>query len=138
MRLQDAYAVVVTDRLAECRDFYARWLGFQVVFEASWFVYLSSAGDRPTASPSWRATTRPSHRGRRRFRPRHVPHPAGRDATAEFERLRGAGLPIAYPLRDEAWGQRRFGLFDPAGMWVDVVEQIDPAPGFWDRYVSPS
>jgi hypothetical protein len=23
-------------------------------------------------------------------------------------------------------------------MWVDVVEQIDPAPGFWDRYASPS
>jgi len=55
VRLQDAYPVVVTDRLVACRDFYTRWLGFQVVFEASWFVYLASgapstdasAGDRP-------------------------------------------------------------------------------------------
>jgi hypothetical protein len=38
-------------------------------------------------------------------------------------------------LRAEPFGQRRFGLFDPAGTWIDVVEQIDPAPGWWDRYV---
>jgi catechol 2,3-dioxygenase-like lactoylglutathione lyase family enzyme len=35
MRLQDAYPIVVTDKLAECRDFYTRWCGFQVVLEAS-------------------------------------------------------------------------------------------------------
>jgi hypothetical protein len=31
--------------------------------------------------------------------------------------------------------QRRFGLFDPAGVWIDVVEQIEPAPGWWDKYL---
>ena len=49
MRLQDLYAVIVTDRHAECRDFYVRWLGFRVVFEASWFVYLAADGVRPFA-----------------------------------------------------------------------------------------
>ena len=47
MQLQDAYAIIVTDKLAECRAFYTRWLDFQVVFEASWFVYLASSGERP-------------------------------------------------------------------------------------------
>jgi catechol 2,3-dioxygenase-like lactoylglutathione lyase family enzyme len=47
MRLADAYPVIVTTRLTECRDFYTRWLGFQILFEASWFVYLASAGDPP-------------------------------------------------------------------------------------------
>jgi hypothetical protein len=42
---------------------------------------------------------------------------------------------IALSLRDEPFGQRRFGLFDPAGVWIDVVEQIESAPGWWDRYV---
>jgi uncharacterized glyoxalase superfamily protein PhnB len=56
------------------------------------------------------------------------------DAAAEFERLQQAGLSIDHPLRDEPWGQRRFGLRDPAGVWVDVVQQIEPQPGFWDRY----
>ena len=31
MQLQDAYAIIVTDKLTECRDFYTRWLGFRVV-----------------------------------------------------------------------------------------------------------
>jgi hypothetical protein len=32
-------------------------------------------------------------------------------------------------------GQRRFALRDPAGTWLDIVEQIEPAPGFWDPYL---
>ena len=50
-------------------------------------------------------------------------------AAAEFERLRKAVVPMAYPLRDEPWGQRRFALLDPAGMWVDIVQHIQAEPG---------
>ncbi len=57
------------------------------------------------------------------------------DATAEYDRFVHDGAPLALSLRDEPFGQRRFGLFDPAGVWIDVVEQIEPAPGWWDRYV---
>jgi hypothetical protein len=48
--------------------------------------------------------------------------------------LTAGGLEVADPLTDEPFGQRRFGFHDPAGVWIDVVEQIDSAPGFWDRY----
>jgi hypothetical protein len=34
----------------------------------------------------------------------------------------------AYPI------ERRFAAVDPGGMWVDVVEQIEPEPGWWDRH----
>jgi len=57
------------------------------------------------------------------------------DAAAEFDRLTGSGLSIAYPLHDEPWGQRRFALYDPSGTWLDVIQQIDPAPGFRDKYL---
>jgi hypothetical protein len=33
------------------------------------------------------------------------------------------------------WGQRRFALHDPSGTWVDVIQPIDPQPGFWDKYL---
>ncbi len=59
------------------------------------------------------------------------------DAGAEYERFRQGGAAIGLPLRDGPFGQRRFGLFDPAGVWVDVVEQIEPAAGWWDRYMPP-
>jgi uncharacterized glyoxalase superfamily protein PhnB len=135
MHLKDLYAIVVTARRTECRDFYVRWFGFQVAFEASWFVYLAATGDHPF--------------GLAFMAPEHPSEPPGaeafsgkgllitlqvEDAAAEFERVRAGGLAIAQPLRDEPWGQRRFAVRDPAGTWVDVVQQIDPAPGFWERY----
>ena len=59
------------------------------------------------------------------------------DAAGAYARFRDGGAPVDLPLRDESFGQRRFGLFDPAGVWIDVVEQIDPEPGWWDRYLQP-
>ena len=136
MVVEDAYPIIVTDKLAECRDFYTRRLGFQPAFEASWFVYLASAGDRPHGI-AFMAADHPSQppgpetfTGKGMFLTLQVA-----DAAAEFERLSSAGVPIAYPLRDEPWGQRRFGLLDPAGTWVDVVQHIEPQPGFWDPYI---
>ncbi|HEX6211651.1 MAG TPA: VOC family protein [Methylomirabilota bacterium] len=136
MKLEDAYPVVVTERLSECREFYTRQLGFQIGFEASWFVYLHSSGDRPHAL-AFMAADHPSQppgpetfSGRGMFLTLQV-----MDAAGEFTRLSAAGVPIAYALRDEPWGQRRFGLVDPNGMWVDVVQQIAPQPGFWDPYM---
>jgi catechol 2,3-dioxygenase-like lactoylglutathione lyase family enzyme len=135
MQMQDAYPIIVTDKLVECRDFYTHWLGFTVLFEASWFVYLASAGERPYGL-AFMAADHPSQppgpetfTGHGMFLTLQVA-----DAAAEFSRLRGGGLKFAYPLRDEPWGQRRFGLVDPAGLWVDVVQHIDPAPGYWDKY----
>jgi len=137
VHVKDLYTIIVTDKRAECRDFYVRWFGFQVVFEASWFVYLAAAGDHPFGI----AFLAPDH-------PSQPPGPerfGGRgllitmqvaDAAAEFERLSRAGVSIAYPLKDEPWGQRRFALVDPAGAWVDVIQTIDPVPGFWDKYLA--
>jgi catechol 2,3-dioxygenase-like lactoylglutathione lyase family enzyme len=136
MRIQDAYWVVVTPRHRECRDFYARWFAGEVVFQASWFALLAIPGDpprtlafmapdHPSAPPGPEAFT-----GRGAFLTFQVA-----DAAAEFGRLRAAGASFVYDLRDEPWGQRRFALRDPAGTWIDVVQQIESASGFWDPYI---
>lgn len=135
MQLQDSYPIIVTNKLTECREFYTRWLGFEIAFEASWFVYLASAGDRPYGI-AFMAADHPSQppgpeifNGKGMFLTLQVS-----DAAREFKRLLEAEVRIAYPLRDEPWGQRRFGLLDPSGMWLDIVQQIDPEPGYWDKY----
>lgn len=138
MQLQSAYPVIVTSRLDECREFYTKNFGFDVVFEASWFIYMASAAnpgygiafmtpDHPSRPPGPEAFS-----GKGMFLTLQVA-----DAASEHERLKNAGVAIAYPLAVEPWGQRRFGVLDPSGMWVDVVEQIEPAPGFWDKYTRP-
>lgn len=132
LRLAASYPVVVTDKLIACRDFYTRRLGFEIVFEASWFVYLSSG----STGIAFMSTDHPSQPpgpekfdGRGAFLTLQVD-----DARAAFAQLQQSGTPIAYPLRDEPWGQRRFAIVDPSGLWLDVVQQIDPAPGYWDKY----
>ena len=107
MHIKDLYSVVVTDKHRECRDFYV-------------------APDHPSQPPGPETFA-----GKGVFLTIQVA-----DAAAEFARLRQNGLSITYPLRDEPWGQRRFAVQDPAGTWVDVVEHIEPAPGYWDKYVS--
>ena len=59
------------------------------------------------------------------------------DATATYNDLKTQGLDITYPLTNEPYGQRRFGFSEPSGLWVDIVEQIEPAAGYWDKYMLP-
>ena len=138
MRLQDFYPIVVTENLARCRDFYRTLFGMEVAFEASWFVLLATDDGYPASL----AFMHPSH-------PSAPPGPepfTGKgmclefqvdDAKAEYERFVREGAPVTLHVRDEPFGQRRFGLFDPAGVWIDVVEQIEPEAGWWDRYLTP-
>jgi catechol 2,3-dioxygenase-like lactoylglutathione lyase family enzyme len=137
MRTIASYPVIVTERLKECRDFYVQFLGCNVVFEASWFVYLSSE-----QGGSWGiAFMSPDH-------PSHPPSPKAFDGNGMFltlqvenademyDQLKALEAPITYPLKVEAWGQRRFAVTDPSGVWIDIVEQIAPLAGFWDPYLT--
>lgn len=136
--VRDLYPLITTPALFEARDFYVRHFGFQVAFEASWFVYLIGPGEHETRGAVV-AFMHPDH-------PSVPPGPESfngkgmiltievSDASAMHERLGNGGAPIVHPLTDEAWGQRRFMTRDPAGVLVDVVQQIEPEVGFWDRY----
>lgn len=138
MKLEDFYPIIVTPKLFECRDFYRRWFGFEVGFESSWFIWMSSTeGTRSLAF----------------MHPDHPSAPPGpepfsglgmclefqvENVHAEYERFKSEGASIEYSLRDEPFGQRRFGLHDPAGVWIDVVQQIASAAGYWEKYlISP-
>lgn len=139
MKIRDLYPLITAPALAETRDFYVSHFGFEVAFEASWFVYLVGAAEEDSRGATL-AFMHPDH-------PSKPPGPEafnGRgmiltvevsDAAAMFDRLQGGGAPIIHPLTEEDWGQRRFMTRDPAGVLVDVVEQIAPAPGFWDQYM---
>lgn len=138
MRCADRYPIVITSQMAACRDFYVRYLGFEVGFAATWFTWLAAADG--SASIAFMTPDHPSS-----------PPPAGEpfsgrglcfelqvdDAAATLAELTAKGLPVEYPLTDEPFGQRRFGFHDPSGLWIDVVEQIAPAAGYWDRYLAP-
>jgi catechol 2,3-dioxygenase-like lactoylglutathione lyase family enzyme len=133
---EDAYSVYITKDLKASKDFYVRWLDFEVVFEATWFVYMQSSGEHkvsfalidekhPTTPPSYG-----SFNGRGSFLTLQV-----KDASQVYDKLKSKNAPITYPLKTEAWGQIRFGLTDPNGLYIDIVQQVDPAEGYWDPYM---
>lgn len=48
------------------------------------------------------------------------------DAESEYQRISALhGIDIFLALRDEPWGQRHFMLTDPAGIRIDVVQQLE-------------
>lgn len=44
----------------------------------------------------------------------------------EERRLRGEGVTITMPLREEVWGERLFQVTDPNGVIIELVEWIAP------------
>lgn len=100
-----------SDRPAETRDFLVDLLGFQVVMDIGWVDTLASPGD-------------PSHQ----INIIGSDDPAApgisievTDVDAVHAKALELGLEIAYPLRDEEWGVRRFMLRDPSGTTVNVL-----------------
>ncbi|HEV7278287.1 MAG TPA: VOC family protein [Devosiaceae bacterium] len=121
MQYLDRYPLVVTEAFPACRDFWVRHLGFSVVFENDWFVYLQAEG----ASMGFMSPDHPS------APPGPEPYAAGismelevGDAEAALAKVRASGREPDYPLTDEAFGQRRFSLRDPSGLWINIVQQL--------------
>lgn len=136
MRFTDRYPLIVTTHKNACRDFWVRHLGLEAGFDSDWFVWLASSDgslsiafmtpDHPSAPPGPEPFT-----GRGMCFEIQV-----EDAAALHAAFVAGGGRVGHPLTDEAFGQRRFGFTDPSGLWVDVVQQIEPAAGWWDRYLT--
>lgn len=133
---ESVYTVYITKHLEKSKEFYAKWFDFDIVFEASWFVYMETKGnpkfsfalideDHPSTPPSYGAFN-----GQGSFLTLQVS-----DASMMYERLKAMGAPISYHLKKEDWGQVRFGLADPNGLYIDIVQQIEPAKGYWEKYM---
>ncbi|MGD9481940.1 VOC family protein [Streptomyces sp. TRM70308] len=135
-KLTGMYPVLCTDRVAQSRDFYTRLLGFEVTFEADWYVSLRRADPaRPhelalldRTHPTLPAAYREPVRGL-------LLNFEVTDVDAEWERLvvRG-GLKPELELRTEDFGQRHFIVADPGGVLVDVITPVEPTAEYAGNY----
>jgi len=46
--------------------------------------------------------------------------------AADYARMQELGVPLAFELREEPWGDRHFALLDPNGIGVDMVTYRQP------------
>ena len=102
---------IKSDRPADTREFFVDLLGFEVAMDLGWVVTVASPTNR-----SVQVTIIGSD------------DPAAPGVSVEVDdvdalhaRAVELGLEIAYPLRDEGWGVRRFMLREPSGTTVNIV-----------------
>ena len=111
MTIQRAVPNIRSDRPAETRDFFVRLLGFEVATDLGWVVTVASptsasaqvtiVGNDDAAAPGISVEVS--------------------DVDAVHAKAMEHGFKIAYPLRDEDWGVRRFMLREPSGTMVNVL-----------------
>lgn len=104
---------LTTERPAEVRDFFTGLLGLDVAMDQGWVVNLVSS-DSPAAQIIIVDKQQTSG-----------PQPdisiGVDDVDAVYAEAGRRGLPIAYELRDEPWGVRRFFVTDPDGRLINIV-----------------
>jgi catechol 2,3-dioxygenase-like lactoylglutathione lyase family enzyme len=102
---------ISSDQPAETRDFFVDLLGFEVGMDLGWVVTVVSPTN-PSAQVTIIGNDDPAAPGI---------SVGVDDVDAVHARALKLGLEIAYPLRDEDWGVRRFMLREPSGTIVNVV-----------------
>ncbi|MEV4675928.1 MULTISPECIES: VOC family protein [Actinomadura] len=137
VQLGGFYPVIATRDVAASRRFYVRHFGFEVTFEADWYVSLR----RPDAPQYELALLDHAHptipEGHR------TPLQGGLllnfevdDVDAEHRRLvEGAGLPELLSLRTEEFGQRHFIVAAPDGVMIDVITVVPATGEYAQQYV---
>jgi catechol 2,3-dioxygenase-like lactoylglutathione lyase family enzyme len=100
-----------SDRVAETRAFFTDLLGFEVAMDLGWAVTVASPTN-PSAQVTVIGNDDPAAPG--------ISIEVD-DVDAVHADAAARGLEIAYPLRDEEWGVRRFMLREPSGTIVNVL-----------------
>ena len=111
VKINRAVPNIRSDRPAETRDFFVELLGFETVMDLGWVATVASPNDA-TAQVNIIGNDDPAAPG--------ISVEVD-DVDAVHARAIERGLEIAYPLRDEEWGVRRFMLREPSGTVVNVL-----------------
>ncbi len=133
---KDMYGVFVSNKLIETKQFYVSTFGMSAAFESTIFLILNSPGDKPFTI-GFMPENHPF------VRPRLKAYSGGgsyltievADVETLYKAFVARKIPITYPLKKEDWGQIRFAVLDPNGIWVDVIQTIEPKPGYYDQYM---
>lgn len=124
--MKKIYPLLITDTLKDCADFYTKHFNFTVVFEQDWYIHLlheQSGAELAYMAPNSQNQPKelhPAFNGTGMVYSFEV-----EDAQKEYDRVKDSGVTITYELTTEEWGQKHFIVQDPAGIYIDVVEQIE-------------
>ncbi|MGO2110677.1 MAG: VOC family protein [Pseudoclavibacter sp.] len=143
MGVTSVYPVLMSADAPAAASFYRDLFGFEVVFDAGWYVSMRHgafelavvAHDHETVPADFRATAAADATavtGGTGAAPGGViVNVEVDDVDAVHERIVDErGIRPVLALRDEAFGQRHFIVEGPDRVLVDVIQPIEPSPEF--------
>src|SRR5881628_3629181 len=120
MNIRRVVPDIASDRIAESREFYEGFLGFQTAMDMGWVITFVSRSN-PTAQVTVM----------RREQSEAV-QPQLSIEVDDVDRAHAMAirrdLKIVYPLVDEPWGVRRFFVADPNGVVINVLSHTGGRP----------
>lgn len=120
-------AGIITQKLAESKDFYINNLGFGVTFENEFYLLLHTPNRQAEISfllPN-HATQQPFFHSQFGGKGVYLTIEVD-DIDARYTDLQSKCVEIKVDLRDEPWGDRHFAIEDPNGVAIDIVKYVQP------------
>ena len=114
------YPMFVTSKLTQVYDFYAKKLGWEVVFDIDRYKQFRQREGGPELAFATTAASEPLGVDVAEFEGRGVVVSVPvTNPDAEHERLREAGLQPSSAPSDKPWGCRSFTIADPTGVQLE-------------------
>jgi catechol 2,3-dioxygenase-like lactoylglutathione lyase family enzyme len=131
-----AFPVFIVKHLHETKTFYTKYFGFDVAFENEWYLHLLTetgiqVGFLLPDQPSQPDIFHKACPGEGVIFSLEV-----ENADTAYTEAQGNSLDIVLELRSEDWGQRHFCVRDPNGVYLDVVQAIEPTGEYTQNYVA--
>ncbi|WP_150243341.1 VOC family protein [Nocardiopsis quinghaiensis] len=119
---------VLCDDPGASAGWFTEHFGFEVGIDLGWYLNTRH-GNHPKLSVDFVLRDHPStHEVLRDGRAKSLVAFLVPDVDAEERRLREAGVEVVMPLVSEPWGQRRFQVSGPEGLYVELLQMVAPDP----------
>jgi len=129
-----SFPVFVVNHLGHAKEFYTGYFSFNIAFENEWYLHLVSASGVQIGFMLPNQPNQPEiFHGF--FSGEGVIFSIEVDNVDEaYAHAQNRNLNIVLTLRSEDWGQRHFSVEDPNGVYVDVVQAIEPTGEYQGDY----
>jgi len=120
-------AGIITDKIAESKEFYTKVLNFGVTFENEFYLLLHTPDKNTNLAfllpnhPSQQALFHEPFNGKGMFLTIEID-----DVDKIYNEIKQMEIEIKIDIRNESWGDRHFAIQDPNGIGIDIVKYTEP------------
>lgn len=124
MALEGVYFVIIVNAPEASAQFLNNHFGFTEMANLGWYIHLSHPIGAEIAFMAPNLENQPQPYRVALSGAGAIMTIEVNDVDSELERLSARNIDIAQPIVTEEWGQRHFGIVDPNGLMIDVVQAV--------------